>query len=531
MAFKILVTDKLDKEGVELLKSYKELEVIEKETLKGDALKAELNGYDAIIVRSETKLTRDVLLASEGLKVISRAGVGVDNIDVPTATEKGIVVMNAPIGNTISTAEYTFAMMISLARKIPFAHYKTSVQREWDRKSFKGVELLGKKLGIIGLGRIGTEVAKRAKAFEMKIIAYDPFVSEEFAVKHGIELCDLEAIYKDSDFITIHTPLTDQTKGMIGQKEIDMMKKSVRIINCARGGVINEAVLAEALKSGRIAGAAIDVYSKEPPLDPLNPLFEAPNCILDPHLGASTSEAQFNVAVESAQTVANFLLHGMVINAVNMPSISKEEFENLKGYVFLSEKMGLMISQCIEGQIEEVSITCTGDIEEKDLSLIGRAALKGLFQNFLGETVNYVNSIATAKSRGIKVRQEINEADTEYTNLLKITIKSDSDAMNLWGTVYSGNHGKIVKFNNYYCEINPKGSLLIITNEDKPGVIGKIGNIMGENRINIASMHVARNNSDSTAMTILNLDTHLEENITGLLQKVPEIIKYKIITL
>lgn len=531
MSFKILVTDKLDKEGVDLLKTHKELEVIEKETLKGDALKAELKGYDAVIVRSETKLTKDVLLASEGLKVISRAGVGVDNIDVPTATEKGIVVMNAPIGNTISTAEYTFAMMISLARKIPFAHYKTAVLREWDRKSFKGIELLGKKLGIVGLGRIGTEVAKRAKAFEMKIIAYDPFVSDEFASKHGIELCTLEQIYKESDFITIHTPLTDQTRGMIGQKEIDMMKKSVRIINCARGGVINEAVLAEALKSGRIAGAAIDVYSKEPPLEPLNPLFDAPNCILNPHLGASTSEAQFNVAVESAQTVANFLLHGMVVNAVNMPSISKEEFENLKGYINISEKMGLMISQCIEGQIEEISITCAGDIEEKDLSLIGRAALKGLFQNFLGETVNYVNSTSTAKSRGIKIRQEMAEIETEYTNLLSLTIKSDKELINLWGTVYSGNHGKIVKYNDYFCEINPKGTLLIITNEDKPGVIGKIGTIMGENKINIASMHVARNVNDKTALTILNVDAPLEESISSLLLKVPEIVKHKIINL
>lgn len=531
MAFRILVTDKLDKEGVELLKSNKNFEVIEKETLKGDALKAELKGYDAIIVRSETKLTKDVLLASEGLKVISRAGVGVDNIDVPTATEKGIVVMNAPLGNTISTAEYTFAMIISLARKIPFAHLKTAIQKEWDRKSFKGVELLGKKLGIIGLGRIGTEVAKRAKAFEMKILAYDPFVSEDFALRNGIEICSLEQIYKESDFITIHTPLTEQTKGMIGRKEMDMMKKTVRIINCARGGVIDELELAEALKSGRIAGAALDVYSKEPPFDPMNPLFEAPNCILNPHLGASTSEAQFNVAVESAQTVANFLLHGMVVNAVNMPSISKEEFENLKSYVSLSEKMGSMISQCIEGQIEEASITCMGEVEEKDLSLISRAALKGLFQNFLGETVNYVNSTSTAKSRGIKVRQEIGVLDAEYTNLLSITIKSDKEEMNLWGTVFSGKYGKIVKFNDYFFEIYPKGTLIVIKNEDKPGVIGKIGTIMGENHINIASMHVSKNNSDKIALTILSVDSEIKDVVASLIQKIPEIIKYKIVTL
>jgi len=531
MKYKVLVTDKLDKEGVELLKSYKELEVIEKETLKGDALKAELKGYDAIIVRSDTKLTGDVIKASEGLKVISRAGVGVDNIDVNAATEKGIVVMNAPLGNTISTAEYTFAMMISLARKIPFAHMKTVMEKQWDRKSFKGVELLGKTLGIIGLGRIGTEVAKRARAFGMKILGYDPYVSEEFAVQNGIELSSLERIYKESDFITIHTPLTDQTRGMIGKKEIEMMKKNVRIINCARGGIVDEKALAEALKEGRVAGAAIDVYSKEPPFEPLNPLFEAPNCILNPHLGASTSEAQFNVAVESAQAVANFLIHGIVVNSVNMPSISKEEFQNLKGYINLSEKIGSMISQCIEGQIEEVYVSCIGEVKEKDISIITRATLKGLFQSFLGDTVNYVNSTATAKSRGIKIKEEIKQEEIEYTNLLSITIKSDKEEMNLWGTVYSSNHGKIVKFNDYFFEITPKGTFLVINNQDKPGVIGRIGSIMGENKINIASMHVSRNTTSQEALTILNVDTEVNESIVNLLLKVPEITRLKVVRL
>ena len=341
MPYRVLVTDKLDKEGIEILKSFKEIEVIEKETMKGDVLVKELKGYDAVIIRSETKLTKEAIEASEGLKVISRAGVGVDNIDVQSATDKGIVVMNAPQGNTITTAEYTFAMLISLARKIPFAFASTKIENKWDKKNFKGIELLNKTLGIIGLGRIGTEISKRARAFGMKILGHDPIISEEMAASLGIELCDLDRLYKESDFITIHTPLTEKTRGMIGKKEIESMKKSVRIINCARGGIVDEAALAEALKEGRIAGAAVDVYSKEPPFEPRNPLMDAPNCITAPHLGASTDEAQFNVAVESAESVANFLLHGIIVNAVNMPSINKELFEKMKGYVNLAEKMGV----------------------------------------------------------------------------------------------------------------------------------------------------------------------------------------------
>lgn len=535
MSFKVMVTDKLDKKGIEILKSFKEIEVIEKETLKGDDLKNELRkGYDAVIVRSDTKLTRDVIEASQGLKVISRAGVGVDNIDVAAATEKGIVVMNAPMGNTISTAEYTFAMMISLARKIPLAFVTTKVEGKWDRKSFKGAELLGKTLGVIGLGRIGTEVAKRAQAFGMKILGYDPFVSEEFAKQSGIELAPLERIYKESDFFTLHTPLTDQTRGMIGKTELGMMKKNARIINCARGGIVDEAALAEALTEGKIAGAALDVYSKEPPFEPnpRNPLLDAPNCVVCPHLGASTSEAQFNVAVESAETVANFLIHGMIANSVNMPSISKEAFENLKGFVLTAERMGSIISQCIDGQIEEMKIACSGEeITEKDLSILTRAALKGLFQNFLGDTVNYVNATSTAKSRGIRIIEEKEDSTTEYTNLVALTVKSDKETMELWATVYSNSRGKIVKFNDYFLEVDPHGTLLIISNADKPGVIGRVGTIMGEHRINIASMKVSRKSDNNMALIILNVDGDLSSEVAKQLGQVQDIVKYKVVKL
>ncbi|MGC8765409.1 MAG: phosphoglycerate dehydrogenase [Brevinematia bacterium] len=529
MKYKVLVTDKLDKEGIEILKRFPDIEVVEKETLKGDALKQELQGYDAIIVRSETKLTRDVIEASSGLKVISRAGVGVDNIDVAAATEKGIVVMNAPLGNTISTAEHTFAMMLSLARKIPFAHISLAVEGKWDRKSFKGVELYGKILGLIGLGRIGTEVALRAKAFGMKVLGYDPFISEDKAKQLGIELSPLERIYKESDFISVHTPLTEKTKGMIGPKEIEMMKKSVRIINCARGGIIDEVALANALKEGRIAGAAIDVYSKEPPLEPRNPLLDAPNCILVPHLGASTSEAQFNVAIESAEAVANFLVHGMIVNSVNMPSISKEIYSQIKDYINLSEKMGSFVSQIIEGQLAEVNLSYHGDI--KEFSLITRAFLKGLFEPFMGDTVNYVNSSSIASSRGIKLVEEKEELSTEYTNILSATVKSDKEELNLWGTIHSNKKGRIVRINDYYFEVEPEGNLVFIYNDDKPGMIGSIGSIMGNYNINIASMKVGRDAKTGVALTILAVDTPLTDEIKNKLSEVNGIREVKVIKL
>jgi len=529
--YKVLVTDKLDKEGTELLKKYNEIEVVEKETLKGDELKKELKGYDAIIVRSETKLTRDVIMESEGLKIIARAGVGVDNIDVQAATEKGIVVINAPAGNTMSTAEYTFAMLLSLARKIPFAYYTTKYENKWDRKSFKGVELLGKKIGIIGLGRIGTEVAKRSKAFGMEVLGYDPFVSEELAKQIGINIVPLEVIFKESDFITVHTPLTEKTKGMIGKEQINMMKKSVRIINCARGGVIDEYALAEALKEGKIAGAALDVYSKEPPFEPRNPLLDAPNCIVCPHLGASTSEAQFNVAIEASEGVINYLLHNIILNSVNMPSIDKEVYDKLKEYIVLSEKIGIIISQIIEGQIEEFNLVCKGDITTKDLSLLSRAVLKGLFQSFLGDTVNYVNSISTAKSRGIKVSETKEDINTEFTNIVGVKIKSNLEEIEMWGSVFGNNKGRIVKYNNYYFEVDPNGILIFINNEDVPGIVGKVGTILGNYKINIANMNVSRDLKTKKALIIINIDGNITDEVVYKLQEVEGILKVKIVKL
>lgn len=531
MSYKVLVTDKLSKHGIDVLKKYKEIEVIEKETMSPEDLKKEIKNYDAVIIRSATKLTRDILEAADNLKVISRAGVGVDNIDIPAATEKGIVVMNAPSGNTISTAELTFALMIGLARKIPFA-YASLQSGKWDRKTYKGIELMGKTLGVVGLGRIGGEVAKRAKAFGMNILGYDPYLSEERAASQGIKLSDLEGIYKESDFITIHTPKTPQTENMIGEKELKMMKSSVRIVNCARGGIINEAALAQALKDGIIAGAAIDVWSQEPPLDPRNPLLDAPNCLTNPHLGASTEEAQFNVAIESAESIANFLVNGVIMNSLNMPSINKEVFAKMKTYLDLSEKMGSAISQLLgDEQIEEVKITYVGDVAQDDTALLTRAALKGFFEPLLGATINYVNAIPTANSRGIKVIEQKEDFYNEFTNLICLKVTTNKDSLELWGTVYSQTHAKIVKFNEYFFEFQPEGIIISIYNEDSPGVIGKIGTILGENGVNIAGLRLGRNKETNIAMTLVLVDSEINDKIKGLLEEMEEVKSLRIIKL
>ncbi|OHD56728.1 MAG: phosphoglycerate dehydrogenase [Spirochaetes bacterium GWF1_51_8] len=531
MKFKVLVTDKLEKEGIDILKKYKEIEVIEKDTMTPEELKEDIKNYDGIIIRSATKLKKDILEHADNLKVISRAGVGVDNIDIPAATAKGIVVMNAPLGNTISTAELAFSLIISLARKIPFA-YASMKENKWERTKFTGTELRGKTLGVIGLGRIGTEVAKRAKAFEMNILGFDPYLSEERAKDLGIELSDLPRIYKESDFITIHTPLTEQTKGMIGKNEIEMMKKTVRIVNAARGEIVSEQALADALKEGRIAGAAVDVYSKEPPFEPRNPLLDAPNLVAVPHLGASTEEAQFMVAMESAETVANFLVHGVIVNSMNMPSINKELFEEFKVYIKLAESLGSMISQVIEGQVEEVTVSYEGDISHKDVSLLTRAALKGLFQSFLGESVNYVNAVSMSQSRGITVTEKKDpDFSSEYTNLIRMNVRTASESMELWGCVYSSNVAKIVKFNEYFFELKPEGIFLFIYNEDKPGVVGKIGTILGGNNVNIAGLMLGRNTKTKLALSLVQIDSAIDEKVRKELEGIDAVKTLKVVKL
>ncbi len=525
---KVLISDPLSEKGLEILKKENFIEIVEKTKMTEDELCEEIKGKDAIIIRSGTKVTRKVIECADELKVIARAGVGLDNVDIEAATEKGIVVMNAPAGNTISTAEHTFALILSLARKIPWA-YNSLQSGEWKRSKFKGVELFRKTLGIIGLGRIGTEVAKRAKAFGMTVIAYDPFTSEERASSLGIELVDLDEIYENSDFITVHVPLNENTKGMIGEREIKKMKDGVRIINAARGGIVDEEALAKALEEGKVAGAAVDVYSSEPPSED-NPLLKAPNCLTTPHLGASTSEAQENVAVETAEAIVDFFKNGIIRNSVNIPSIDVDSLENLRGFVELSERMGKIIAQLVEEPVEEVNIVYSGGVASEDTKILTRSFIKGFLEPSMGEGVNYVNAPVLLDSKGIKISETFEKvSSSEFSDLIKAIVKTDGREYELWGTVYNKYDPKIVRFGPYFFEVDPEGIMLIVQNRDKPGVVGAIGTILGKRGVNIASMKLAREKKGEKALMLFTIDSEISDDVKREILDLNDVIDLKVL--
>lgn len=506
---KVLITEGMEEEGLRIFEEQGEglFEVDVYNKISQEELLKIIEKYDCIVVRSGTKVTAEVIEKGKNLKVIARAGVGLDNIDLQSATNRGIVVINAPTGNTISTAEHTMALMLALARKIPWAH--NSVQEgKWERKKFQGVELFNKTLGIIGLGKIGMEVAKRALGFGMKVIAYDPFVSEEKARMIGVQLVDkLDDLYKQADIITVHVPLNEKTKNLITKREISKMKDGVMLINCARGGIINEEDLAEALKSGKVAGAAVDVYSQEPP-PPDHPLLHLPNCITVPHLGASTEEAQKNVAIETAQAIVEFFKNGVIMNAVNVPPVDKATLERLKGYLNLGEKLGSFVAQIIENEVDQISILYAGKVAEENVSIITRAIIKGFLENISEEQVTYVNSPIILSSRGIKLiesKEEIEESS--FNNLISIRVKEKGKLKptEVWGVVYDGG-GKIVKYQNYFFELDPEGIILMVKNKDKPGVIGYIGTVLGNHNINIAELKLAREKKGENAIMFITVD-------------------------
>ncbi|MFH1248246.1 MAG: phosphoglycerate dehydrogenase, partial [Candidatus Omnitrophota bacterium] len=411
---KILVSDALSEEGLKILKDNKDFQVDVKVGMKPEELKQVIKDYDALLVRSATKVTKDIIAEAKKLKVIGRAGVGLDNVDLPAATEKGIVVMNTPAGNTISTCEQTFSLMLALARNIPVAN-STTKAGEWKRSKLMGIELYQKTLGIIGLGRIGSELAKRAISFGMKVLAYDPYLSKEAAERQGILMVELADIYKQADFITVHVPLTENTKSMISDKEFSLMKKTARVINCARGGIINEQALARAIKEGKIAGAALDVFEKEPP-DPASELLKMDNVVVSCHLGASTEEAQLNVAIEVAECVRDYLSGKGIRNAANYPSIDAELYRVLKPYIVMAEQLGSFSSQVTEGRIAEVDIKYSGEITKYDTASLTMALIKGLLTPLLPEAVNFINALSIAKSRGIKINQTKTFADEDFIN-------------------------------------------------------------------------------------------------------------------
>ncbi len=526
--FKILVSDSLSDEGLSILKSSKEFVVDVKTGLKPEELKGIIGDYDALIVRSATKVTSEIIEAGTKLKIIGRAGVGLDNVDLKAATARGIIVMNTPGGNTISTAEHTMTMILSLSRNIPAADLSMK-KGEWKRKDFMGVELYNKTIGIVGLGRIGMEVAKRSLSFGMRVKAYDPFLSREVAESVGVELVSLEDIYKNADYITVHVPLTEETTGMISDDEFAMMKQGVRVVNCARGGIIDEEALVRALESGKVAGAALDVYVTEPPKD--SKLIKFNSVVLTPHLGASTEEAQVNVAIEIAHQISDALSGKGIRNAANYPSVDPETYHIIQPYINLCDKLGSFTTQISEGAITEVNIVYSGDISKHDTAPLTMALIKGLLSPILQDTVNFINAMAIAKERGIRVIESKSAQSEEFVTLISLEVKTDKETHRVAGTLFTKTEPRIVKIDEFFVEAMPMGCMLIMHNWDKPGMIGGLGSLMGEYKINIAAMSFGREKQGGRALTVLNVDSCMKPEILDRVKKLPNILSVRSVQL
>lgn len=506
---KVLVTDKLDKSGLAIMEQGG-CEVDYKPGIEPADLKNIINDYDALLVRSQTKATKDILDSASKLKIIGRAGVGVDNIDVETATEKGIIVVNSPEGNTVAAAEHTLAMMMSLARHIPMAD-KSCKENKWERSKFLGTELKGHTLGIIGLGKIGQRVGNVANALGMKCLAYDPFVSKERAYDLGFEKAELEDIFKKSDFITLHVPKIKETQNMISKENIAKMKDGVRIINCARGGLINEADLAEAIKSGKVAGAAIDVFDEEPCTN--SPLHDCGDkVILTPHLGASTSQAQLNVAIDVSEQIRDVLLGGVAKSAVNLPGLKPELVKQIKHYLGLAEYMGSMVRQLAGGVIQEIEIESLGKLAEKNTEGLKLAILKGILSCNL-DSVTFVNAPLIAKERGIKVTELKSDDSGAYIDKLKIKIVTEKNTRIIAGTVLQENIPAIIQIDSYPVNIRPENHSIVTFHHDKPGIVAQVSKILWDAKVNISSLNLGRAQDSASAVMVMNIDGVVQDDI------------------
>lgn len=524
---KVLVADKLAEEGVEILRNAG-FSVDTPSSIDAQKLKSIIGKYQGIIIRSATKLTKDILEPTKELKVIGRAGVGLDNVDIETATKKGIVVMNAPGGNTISTAEHAFALMLAIAKKIPFAHISVK-EKKWERAKFKGVELYSKKLGIIGLGRIGKEVAKRACSFGMKVYAYDPYLSPEVAERLGIELTSLENLIKCADFITLHTPLTPETKHLINKKTLSLMKKNTFLINASRGEIVDEEALYEALKNKKIAGAALDVFSQEPPLN--SKLLQLDNVVFTPHIGATTKEAQVQVAIEIAQCVRDALSNKGIRNAVNYVQIEPETYKIIQPYIYLAETMGKFMAQSSEEAAKKIQVFYLGEISTYKVDILTSSFIKGFLGVCLEENINYVNALSVARERGIEIEQIKTQEEEEFVNSLRVKIIGESKEYLLEGTLFANKEARFVRLDNMYMEVAPSKYMLMVNNWDRPGVIGFLGTTLGKHKINIAGMSLGRSSPSDIAFTILNLDNRIEKNVLEEISSYPDIVSVKFIKL
>lgn len=527
--YRVLAADNLSDEGLAVLAKYPEIEVkIISAKIDKDTLRAELLEADALLVRSQPKVPADVMEGNKRCKVMGRAGIGVDNIDTEAATANGVIVMNTPGGNSITTAEHALAMLFAVARGLPQAHAKLQAG-DWDKKSFVGAELNAKTLGVVGLGNIGAIVADRARGLKMNVIGYDPFLTEDKADELGVKLVSLEEIYKQADFITLHVPMTDDTRGMIGKEQFAMMKSTARLVNCARGGIVDEEALLVALDEGQIAGAAFDVYATEPlPSD--SPLLGHAKLITTPHLGASTVEAQVNVSVMVARQVAEFLVKGDVRNAVNAPSISGETVRALGAHLELGRKIGGMHRQLQESACKKVEIKLSGEIASLDFEPVVREVLVGLLDGTVEQPVNVVNVRSIATRRGIEVQVSSTKKGTTYTSSVEVVVSSDTDSHTLAGAVFGADDARIVRFDDFLLEgISLGGTVLALYNDDKPGVIGAVGGFLGENAVNIAQMQVSRNRHDSSAMMFVELDGEISLELLQEMEKIPSITWVKVL--
>ena len=520
---RVLIADALSPRALEIFKE-RGVDADEAVGLKPDALKAKLKDYDGLAVRSATKVTADVLAAAPRLRVVGRAGIGVDNIDVPAATQRGVVVMNTPFGNSITTAEHTIALMFALARQLPAANASTHGGK-WEKSRFMGVELYGKALGVIGCGNIGAIVAERAIGLHMHVLAYDPFLSDERALALGVEKVTLDDLFARADFITLHTPLTDATRDILSREALAKTRKGVRIINCARGGLVDEAALADAIRSGHVAGAALDVFDTEPATD--SPLFSLDNVVCTPHLGAATSEAQENVALQVAEQISDFLLSGAVSNAINMPSVSAEDAPRLKPYMELCRLLGAFagqMTQARDGVIRRVAIEYEGQVAALNTRPLTAAALAGLMSPLM-EGVNMVNAAVAARDHGIDVAETVHDRPSEYLTLVRVSVETDGLVRSVAGTLFAGSRPRVVEIKGIKVEADFAPYMLYVTNQDKPGFIGRFGATLAGAGINIATFHLGRAEQGGDAICLVSVDEAVPEDILAMVRTLPLVMQ------
>jgi D-3-phosphoglycerate dehydrogenase len=521
---KVLISDALSPAAVAIFKD-RGLEVDFQPNLgkDKDKLAATVNGFDGLAIRSATKVTAKMLEQAKSLKVIGRAGIGVDNVDIAAATARGIIVMNTPFGNSITTAEHAITLMLALARQIPEADNSTRAGK-WEKSKFLGVEIFGKTLGIIGCGNVGSIVADRALGLKMKVIAYDPYLSAERAVKLGVEKVELDDLWRRADFITLHTPLTDKTRNIVNAETLAQIKKGLRLINCARGELVDETALAAALKSGHVAGAALDVFREEPATHSV--LFDLPNVVCTPHLGASTMEAQENVALQVAEQMSDYLLRGAISNAINFPSISAEEAPKLKPFIALAEKLGSFAGQLTESGVKQVRMTCEGAVAQMNTKALTSSAVAGLLRPML-QDINVVSARLVAKDRGIVVEETRRDAEGDYDSLITLTVVTDRQSRSVSGTVFADGRPRIVNIKGIRMDAEFAPSMLYVTNQDKPGFVGRFATLLGQAGINIATFHLGRESAGGNAIALVEIDGIVPADVLAMVRQIPHVQQVK----